>query len=56
MYQTRVTELPMCDLCRQKEAVIDGKTTLGGSWAYMCFQCFEKYGVGLGLGKGQELI
>jgi hypothetical protein len=42
-----------CDFC-SKGAFYDGKTQMG-PWAYMCKICFIKYGVGLGLGKGQEL-
>lgn len=32
---------------------VDGRTTFG-PWANMCPACFTKYGVGLGLGKGQK--
>lgn len=50
---------PNCDLCGSAGATVqakyDGKTTMG-PWAYMCEKHFKKYGVGLGLGKGQELI
>lgn len=35
-------------------AKYDGKTQFG-QWAYMCPSCFGKYGIGLGLGKGQRL-
>lgn len=37
-------------------AYYDGKTIIEAHWAYMCEECFQKYGVGLGLGKGQRLI
>ena len=54
-----VTKLPMCNVCDQAgkrvEAHYDGKTFFG-PWAYMCRECFPIYGVGLGTGKGQELI
>jgi hypothetical protein len=30
--------------------------TTRGPWAYQCEGCFAEYGVGLGLGKGQELV
>ena len=50
--------ITVCDFCYQErkrtEAVIDGKTKLG-PWANMCEAHFKKYGVGLGLGKGQTL-
>lgn len=50
-----LVERPPCDLCNQRPAAIDGKTTFG-AWAYMCVPCHEQYGVGLGLGKGQRLL
>lgn len=50
----KVTRLPNCDFCG-KTAKYDGKTTRG-PWANMCQADFEINGVGLGLGKGQELI
>lgn len=47
-----------CDFCDQQghevPATVDGKTTLG-PWAAMCPKHFAKYGIGLGVGKGQEL-
>lgn len=46
----------VCDLCPRpiKEEFIDGKTIFG-TWANMCTNCWEKYGIGeLGLGKGQK--
>lgn len=48
-----------CDLCSQAGALItqatyDGKTRVG-PWAFMCDSCFEKWGIGLGKGKGQRL-
>lgn len=55
-----VTELPECDIhkySRGQDGVIakyDGKTNMG-PWAYMCYECFFIYGIGLGTGKGQEL-
>ena len=47
-----------CDLCKDSltrfdvfyDARISGKNT----WALMCKECFEWYGVGLGTGRGQE--
>jgi len=48
-------QMPQCDICKNREAIIDGRTK-SGPWAYMCWKCFEKHGIGLGLGKGQELM
>ena len=42
-----------CNFC-SKEAKYDGRTKMG-AWAFMCSSCFKKYGVGLGLGKGQKI-
>jgi hypothetical protein len=48
-----------CDFCKIEltswtvAAFVDGKTVMG-PWALMCPECFEKYGVGLGLGRGQK--
>jgi len=46
-----------CQLCLSplKTTFIDGKT-LDGAWAIMCPHCFKVYGVGLGVGKGQEYL
>jgi len=33
---------------------IDGQTVFNGSWAIMCPKCHEKFGKGLGTGKGQK--
>lgn len=49
-----VPKLPSCDFCGE-EAHYDGKTKLG-PWANMCKSCFKRNGLGLGLGRGQELI
>ena len=69
--ETKVTELPDCDICEMVDhyagiaginttaaitkASYDGKTT-DGPWAYMCQQHFGWHGVGLGLGRGQRLV
>jgi hypothetical protein len=34
---------------------VDGKTTVG-PWANMCPQCFQRYGVGIGTGRGQRYV
>ncbi len=52
----KVGVLPKCNICMKHEAKYDGKTLLTGRWAYMCQECFDIYGIGLGLGLGQELI
>ena len=46
--------LPKCDFC-DLAAAVDGKTA-SGHWGYMCRWHFIQYGVGLGLGRGQELV
>lgn len=60
MAHTKVTveRLPKCDFCG-RIARYDGKVKGGEDrygWAYMCEGCFAIRGIGLGLGKGQELI
>jgi len=42
-----------CDFCG-KEAKYDGKTQ-NGKWAYMCNDCFQMNGLGLGVGLGQRI-
>lgn len=44
-----------CDLCESFKAKYDGKVKGQYAWAYMCDRCFKLYGVGLGVGKGDEL-
>ena len=61
-----VAHLPDCDICKHlksrmhpeqvMKAKYDGKTKLRGIWAYMCQACFDELGIGLGVGKGQELV
>ena len=52
-------QLPNCDFCEknniQKTSYIDGQTIYGPS-GYMCKQCFQDYGVGVGQGRGQLLL
>lgn len=52
--QVVVPELPKCDFC-EGIAIYDGKTKMG-PWANMCPYHFKAHGIGLGLGRGQELI
>lgn len=44
-----------CNMCGSiiANTFIDGKTKKG-YWAIMCPECFKKYGIGLGTGKGQR--
>lgn len=51
---TKVTTIPKCDFCRET-AYADAKTTIG-PWAYLCKRHLRTHGIGLGLGKGQQLI
>jgi hypothetical protein len=57
--KVNVSKLPFCDFCRSenhsRKAKYDAKTKLG-PWANMCEYHYLHYGIGLGLGKGQELI
>jgi hypothetical protein len=51
-----VAKLPKCQLCPgDRDAEYDAKTIVG-PWANMCAECFETYGIGLGLGRGQKLV
>ncbi len=55
-----VSVLPPCDICCQEgkmnvKAKYDSRTVLG-FWANLCPDHFLKYGRGLGLGMGQELV
>ena len=43
-----------CQVCnRPLEGFVDGKT-VGGWWACMCEVCHVLYGVGFGMGRGQQ--
>ena len=53
--EKEVDKLPQCNICECAEAKYDGKTTQG-TWAYMCESCFQRHGVGLGVGSGQRLV
>jgi hypothetical protein len=62
MKSTKVAVIPDCDIHKYVlhdeipvPAKYDGKTKRG-PWANMCEECFQVHGVGLGLGRGQELI
>jgi len=58
--EVKVEKLPMCDFCRYEDgvenpALYDGRT-VKGRWSYMCQKHFQKYGTGLGTGRGQRLV
>jgi len=44
-----------CNICNEpiKETFVDGRTKTG-FWAIMCPACHKEFGVGLGIGRGQE--
>ena len=46
--------LPDCDICGEP-ARYDAKTKQG-PWGYLCPDHFSSMGVGLGTGRGQELL
>jgi len=50
-------DIEVCQLCGKtlENIVIDGKT-VHGPWGYMCPACHNKFGVGLGTGKGQRYV
>ena len=52
-----VDKMPMCNFKHiyPTEAKYDAKTKVG-PWVYMCQAHFDVHGIGLGLGKGQELV
>jgi hypothetical protein len=52
--KVKIDQLPKCYFCSD-DAKYDAKTKMG-PWAYMCPLHYSLFGVGLGLGKGQELI
>lgn len=60
------TDFPKCDICLElygetERATVDGcmnaeaRAAFGHSWAKMCDAHHERFGVGLGTGKGQRL-
>jgi hypothetical protein len=55
-----VWDVPQCDIHAKAGALgiparVNGKTT-AGPWANMCLPCFREFGVGLGVGSGQEVL
>jgi ribosomal protein L37AE/L43A len=53
MKTVKVKEGHECQFC-EKEAKYDARTKMG-PWAFLCQSCFDKYGVGVGVGRGQKL-
>ena len=58
--RVEVAKLPECDYCKLSSSIkhlarYDAKTK-SGKWAYLCLMHFQIYGIGLGPGKGQELV
>lgn len=56
----KIAEAKPCDFCKEngvaRDAKYDAKVNIGTYWANMCQGHFDLYGVGLGLGIGQELV
>ena len=44
-----------CELCYRHKPKYDSVTIMSTK-VFICQKCFDKYGVGLGPGKGQKLI
>lgn len=51
-----VDELPPCDFCPDGRPAGYDARTIYGTWANMCLEHLKLFGVGLGTGKGQELV
>lgn len=47
-----------CNICNKEcdTHLYDARIKGHSAWATMCKECFEMYGVGLGVGNGQEYI
>lgn len=47
----------VCDCCSDPfgSVMYDGRT-VQGPWANMCETCFKRFGVGLGIGRGQRYV
>ena len=54
MPETWVGEVTHCQLCEQPlgMSMVDG-VVRGHGWANLCKECHDKFGIGLGPGKGQ---
>lgn len=61
-YQIWLGTSPECEICAHHcgvhvTAEYNAKLEhTEGDWAYMCAECFEEYGIGLGKTRGQKLI
>ena len=55
MQEVTLSHRPKCDLGCGGPAFFDAKTRQG-PWGYLCQAAFAKFGVGLGVGKGQRII
>jgi hypothetical protein len=54
--RTIIGILPMCDFCKTRKSIVEGKTFYG-TWAYMCHTCQQVHSdCRLGLGLGQKLL
>ena len=53
-YNMEVNKMEKCDLCGLP-ALYDGRLRNQSAWAFMCPDCFNLRGAGLGLGIGQKL-
>jgi hypothetical protein len=55
-----IIKIPRCDFCMAQgiitDALYDGCTKNGHTWANMCQLHYQMNGVGVGLGRGQRLI
>ena len=47
---------PSCDFCHREADYEGWNLSLRGMWGYMCREHFSSIDVGIGLGKGQEII
>ncbi len=61
IFEIKVDKLPDCDLCKDNGRVsvarYDGRLRSSSTWACMCPNCWDKYGIRkLGTGFGQHLI
>lgn len=46
-----------CDICgKECEHYLYDAATKMGPWAKMCRGCMSQFGIGLGMGKGQEYL
>lgn len=51
----RVDRIPNCDLCMDPTPAEYDAKSRQGPWGYMCEEHFQRYGIGLGMGRGQRL-